>query len=304
MFSTLVTLVGAALIFLALRDVFHQLFRPTGAGSISGMLMRGVWRAFRPIARRYPSMLTLAGPAALVVIIAAWVSLVAAGWALVYWPRLPEQFLLAPGLKPSEQIGFVDALYFSLVTVTTLGFGNIAPTSDWLRLVSSLEGLLGFGLLTASLTWVVSIYPPLTRRRALAQQVALIRDAESESGVSVAGAGAQATERRLESLTSQLTTVRSDLSQFPITYYFHSGDERESLPAHMQALLRLAEECAGEDAPPPVRLGAAELRGAIDDFCSTVGPQFLGLPSTPAERVLAAYARDHLLASPKDGGRG
>lgn len=232
------------------------------------------------------------------------VSLLAIGWALVYWPRLPEQFLRAPGLRPSEQAGFVDALYFSLVTLTTLGFGNIAPTSDWLRLLSPLEGLLGFGLLTASLTWVVSIYPPLTRRRALAQQVALIRDAESESGVSMARAGAQATERRLESLTSQLTMIRSDLSQFPITYYFHPDNEPESLPAHMQTLLRIAEECTDEDNPPSVRLGAAELRGAIDDFCSTLASKFLGLPSSPAERVLAAYARDHLRASPKGDARG
>ena len=266
--------------------------------------MHGVWRAFRSGAGRYPSMLTFAGPAALIVIIASWVSLVAVGFAFLYWPRLPEQFLLAPGLKPSEQAGFVDALYFSLVTLTTLGLGNIAPTSDWLRVLSPLEGLLGFGLLTASLTWVVSIYPPLTRRRSLAQQVVLIRDAESESGVSVVRAGAQAAERRLESLACQLTIIRSDLSQFPITYYFHSGDKRESLPAHMQDLLRIAAECAGEDNPPPVRLGAAELRGAIEDFCSTIASQFLGLPSTPAERVLAAYARDHLRTPPKGGGRG
>ncbi len=303
MFSTLVTLVGAALIVPALRDVFRQLFHPSGTGSISWVLMHGVWRAFRPLARRYPSLLTLAGPAALLAIIASWVSLVAVGWALVYWPRLPEQFLLAPGLKPSEQAGFVDALYFSLVTLTTLGFGNIAPTSDWLRVLSPLEGLLGFGLLTASLTWVVSIYPPLTRRRALAQQVALVRDAESESGVSVARAGAQAAERRLESLASQLAMIRSDLSQFPITYYFHSGDERSSLPLHMEDLLRIAEEAAGEDSPPPVRLSAAELRGAVDDFCATIASQFLGLSSAPTDHVLASYARDHLRASPKSGGR-
>ncbi|HEV2093650.1 MAG TPA: hypothetical protein VGR18_10840 [Rubrobacter sp.] len=70
MFLALATLVGAALIFLTLRDVFYQLFRPSGAGFISGMLMGGVWRALRPIARRFPSVLTLAGPAALVFIIA------------------------------------------------------------------------------------------------------------------------------------------------------------------------------------------------------------------------------------------
>ncbi len=170
--------------------------------------------------------------------------------------------------------------------------------------LASLEGLLGFGLLTASLTWVVSIYPPLARRRSLAHQIALIRDAEAQSGISVAQTGAQAAERRLDHLASQLTMVRSDLAQFPITYYFHSGDKRESLPAHAQELLRIAQECAGEDKPVPVRLSAAELRGAIDDFCAALSSQFPGLPSAPAEKVLAAYARDHLRASPKDGGRG
>ncbi len=118
MFSAVATLLGITLIAVALRDVFHQLFRPSGAGDMSGLLMHSVWRALRPLARRYSSLLTLAGPAALIVIIVSWVTLVALGWALIYWPRLPEQFLLAPGLDPSEQAGFVDALYFSLVTLT------------------------------------------------------------------------------------------------------------------------------------------------------------------------------------------
>ncbi len=195
-----------------------------------------VWRLFRSVARRYPSLLALAGPSALTTVIANWVALLTVGWALIYWPRLSEQFLLAPGLEPSEQQGFVGALYLSLVTLSTLGYGNIAPTSDLLRVPVPLEALIGFGLLTSSLTWVVSIYPPLTKRRSLAQQIALVRAAESETGISVTQIGAEAAERRLEALTSQLVTVRSDLVQFPITYYFHSGDERSSLPANMQTL--------------------------------------------------------------------
>ena len=62
-------------------------------------------------------------------------------------------------------------------------------------------------------------------------------------------------------------------------------------------------KCKGEDNPPPARLSATELRGTIDDFSVTIASQFLALPSAPTDRVLAAYARDHLHASPKDGGR-
>ncbi len=76
MFSALATLLSVSLIVLALRDVFH----PSGAGSVSGgMLMRAVWRAFRLVARRYPSLLALAGPSALVCVIANWVVLLAVG---------------------------------------------------------------------------------------------------------------------------------------------------------------------------------------------------------------------------------
>ncbi len=98
--------------------------------------------------------------------------------------------------------------------------------------------------------------------------------------------------------------IRSDLSHFPVTYYFHAGDERSSLSANMGNLLRIAQDGIGEGNPPPVRLSAAELRGAIDDFSATITSQFLALPSSPTAKVLAAYARDHLRASREDGGLG
>ncbi len=298
----ILTLLGVVLILAALRDVFHQLFHPGGTGSISGIIMKIVWRVYRGLARHYPSLLALAGPSALVAIILSWVGLAAVGWALIYWPRMPESFLLSPGLSPSGAEGFVDALYLSLMTLTTLGYGTITPSPNWLRIVAMLEALVGFGLLTASLTWVISIYPPLTRRRSLAQQIALIRDAESKTGVSVAQAGAEAAERRLEALVSQVVMVHSDLKMFPVTYYFHSPDERSSFPANARTLLDLAQEGVGENNPPAVRLSARELCGALDDLSATIATSFLGLSSAPTRKVLEAYARNHLRESSEDGG--
>ncbi len=77
---------------------------------------------------------------------------------------MPEQFLYATGLNPANNSGFVDALYLSLMTLTTLGYRTITPTAGWLRLLGPLEALIGFALLTASLTWVTSLYPALRRR--------------------------------------------------------------------------------------------------------------------------------------------
>ena len=75
-------------------------------------------------------------------------------------------------------------LYLSLVTLVTLGYGDIVPTSDWLRILQQLEALTGFAIVTASLSWVISIYPALGRRRALANKASLIRASEPEPAAS------------------------------------------------------------------------------------------------------------------------
>jgi voltage-gated potassium channel len=41
------------------------------------------------------------------------------------------------------RIGFVDALYYSVATITTLGFGDIAPTSLLVRALTAMEVVSG-----------------------------------------------------------------------------------------------------------------------------------------------------------------
>jgi voltage-gated potassium channel len=45
------------------------------------------------------------------------------------------------------RISFLDALYFSIATITTLGFGDIAPTSSLVRAITSIEVVSGLLML-------------------------------------------------------------------------------------------------------------------------------------------------------------
>lgn len=71
------------------------------------------------------------------------------------------------------------------MTLTTLGYGDVTPVSDWLRLLAPLEAAVSFALLTAGVAWLMSIYPILARRRALAHEVTLLRETSQQTGIDV-----------------------------------------------------------------------------------------------------------------------
>jgi hypothetical protein len=140
----------------------------------------------------------------------------------------------------------------------------------------------------------IATYVCTVCRRRLAHEIALLQDAEEKTGIGAMKINPGAAEQVLNSLTAQLLAVESGLRQFPIAYYFHSGDEQIALSNVMPHLMRLAETGGSSGAPPALQLRATMLRGAIDDFASRIASQFLGVQPTPTAEVLAAYARDHL----------
>ena len=290
------TLAGAVVIVAVLRDAFEALFHPDGRMVLSRSVMRAYWALFHRVGRERPRLFALAGPAMLLTILMSWAVLLALGWALVLWPHVPGGFRFAAVLGPAAgQQGFVDALYMSLVTLGTIGYGDISPATDLLRLLVPLEALVGFALLTASVSWLLTVYPALSRRRSLAYEITLLREVTGRSGrAQFVREQAGSAERLFAELLSRLVAVERDLVQIPVSYYFTQGDDRFSLPSVMPWLLGMAEQGLAPDVPAPTRLRAEMLCAAIDDFARTTAERFHGGESAPTAELLERYAQDHL----------
>ena len=292
--AILVTLAGILLILIALRDVFDTLFHPGGKAATSRGIMRIVWRAYRALARRRPESISLAGPTALILIVAYWATSLIVGWALIFWPHVPEGFSFQPGTEHGGLDGFIDAFYLSIVTLATVGYGDVTPDAAWLRVIAPAEALLGFGLLTASIAWLGTIYPVLTRRRSLAYEVFLLREAEDETGIDVGELEPASAAAIYGDLTSRVITLKRDMVAFPIAYYFAETDDRFALPTALPFMWRLALQGAEPEVHRRARIRAVMLRDAIEDLAKTAAERFHGDPSQDTGELLDAYARDHL----------
>lgn len=282
--------VGALLIALVLRELFHTLFHPAGRGDLSMAVFRLVWRLARRTGGR---ALRLAGPVAMVLVIALWGGGLLLGCALVYWPFLPGSFIFASPLEPGTQGAFVDALYFSLVTQATLGYGDIVPRDDLLRIVAPLQAIVGFGLFTGAITWVLSVYPALARQRTTAALIAVAAKARQSPEHPEGATPPAFSSRSLQQATGAIAACRVDLLQYPSTFYYAAPDCTTSLAATLPWLAAVATGVESED--EEIRLAATELSGTIDQFAATVADEFLDLNGAATDQILRAYG-EHLSA--------
>ncbi|RXZ49810.1 potassium channel family protein [Agromyces binzhouensis] len=284
--SVLSVVAGVFVIALGLYEVFHTLLHPTGRGRVSHLTARSTWSLSSSLGRRGR---TLAGPLAAVAVVALWAALQVVGWALVYLPFVRDGFGYSPGIDPARYPAIVEALYYSTVSMSTLGLGDVYPIAPWLRVVAPLQGLIGFALLTAAVSWFLQLYPALGRRRALALRIALIRRVDTAGHVldmeSATSSGL------LDSLTADLAQTRVDLWQNAETYYFTEDEPMASLAAQLPYARHLAQVARRSD-DRTVRSSGQMLEEAVDDYANVLRATFLG-HAEDTEAVLVEFAQQH-----------
>ncbi len=282
------TAIGGLMVLVALRDIVHTIFHPSGRSGVSRHLMSAVWRLGRR-GRRERWLGHVTGPMAMGLVALTWLVLLQVGFALIYVPHLPEGFVYGSGLDPEDRAGFFDAMYLSAVMLGTLGLGDIVPDTAFLRIVVPAQALVGFALISAAVSWVLQVYPALTRRRSLAVRLAQLRRAPTLELVR-SSPSPVATTLLLE-VADRLAELRADLTQYAETYYFRDHDDEASLPAMFGVALDLCEE-ALKSTDVDVRYAGRLLEIAIEDYLTVVDDHFLDLHGSMRE-ISAAYAEDH-----------
>jgi hypothetical protein len=283
---------GAAMIAGAMHDIFHTLFHPAGRGAMSDWLDRRIWAIFRAIAERRRGALTLGGPVIFLSVISVWALLIIIGFALIYYTRIHTGFAVAPGMDPAKHRTFFDAFNVSLGALITIA-GDFNSRSKILRLLMGAEAVIGFGLLTAAVSFLLSVYRVLEQRRSLAERATLQRQFESETGARLLQTDEGGAHSSIMTFAADLVQLRNSLTQFPVSYYFVGHENETSLPAILEYLRGLAES-AEQSQKPAIRFAGGVLMRSIREYLKTVARIFLRCSPDDMQAVLRAYAKDHL----------
>lgn len=289
--TVVLIMIGTGLIVMALHDIFHTLFHPAGRGTMSDWLGGALWRMFRALDQGRRGLLAVAGPWIFISVIFAWAALVVMGFTLIYYTGIGGEFATAPGMNPAQHKTFFDAFNISLGALITLG-GDFNSQSKLLRLGMGVEAVIGFGLLTASVSWLLSIYPVLEERRSLAHKASLLHYAHREMQLPLLAMERQEVFDTLMEITAEMIGLRNSLAQFPISYYFQAAEKETALPGILEYLRGMAERATAsqEDC---VRLAGTVLGGAIESYLKLVADVYLRMPTDDTPAVLRAYANDH-----------
>jgi hypothetical protein len=280
---------GAAIVLFAIREMFHDLFHPTRSGALSEWIASALFRVFR----QWQRMLPTSGPLSIVVVILTWATLLAIGFALIYWAFFPEGYEVQSSVPVTGAERWWWSLYYSLEMMTTLGQGDIRPAPTWLKLLSACHTFIGFSFVTASITWIVLVFPALRRTRTLARKAATLSGAEKDTATPVVSTGMHVV---LAGLAEEVIQARVDLIHFPLLFYFYAEDARASLPCSLFPLLRIADAGSEAGRDPLVRLAARTLRIALDDLADLIGDRLHCRDRAP-EAVFRTFAELHTAGS-------
>jgi hypothetical protein len=242
------TAIGMGVLLLVVVDVYVTILHARArAGPISETLNRVVWRIALAIASPLSRtsrhrFLNRVGPLLLPSLLIVSIALLVIGFALIYLPRMPDEFNIDSEAKNHPVI---DSIYYSSVTLTTVGYGDITPRTTTMRLVALTEAASGITLITLALTYLIAVYGALERKRA----VALSFYHQANEGADVAGfithhfVGGRflGLETALRDATRDLHGLLESHVEHPVIHYFHPIEVHKGLP---RVLFLALETCA------------------------------------------------------------
>lgn len=192
----------------------------------------GVWHLFRCWAYRGGATgnkaATFCGPLLVMLAPIVWFGLLTLGFACIYYPQLGTGIQASSG---PTNTSFFNALYYSGFCFSTLGLGDLEPETHSVRMLTIVQAISGFGVLTLTLTYFQSVFTHVVGKNAAGTFAHALTGYTGDAAAVLRNATRNGTVADLElTFMEKLSQIKEAHHAYPILQYFRFPEIEYSLP--------------------------------------------------------------------------
>jgi hypothetical protein len=234
--------VGLLLVWIVLRDLFVGVVVPRparGPFRPSNLVIRWSWRFWRWVGNRSTDTAVREGrlgafaPMAVILLLVGWVIGLIFGYGLVL-DSIREQIRPVPA-----NLG--TSLYFSAVSLLTIGYGDFVPVGFFARLIALVEGATGLGVVAVVISLLFSLYGSFQRREVLVITLDALAGAPPSGVVLLENSLRYNMIQHLDETLDEWKVWSSEVLEshlaYPVLAYFRSSHDNESWISAIGAVL-------------------------------------------------------------------
>jgi hypothetical protein len=237
-------LAGLVLILAVLLDGFETMLLPrrvAHAFRFARLFYHHTWMLWRrlstflPKGRRREGFLSLYGPLSLLALLAAWISALIVGFALLYWSVGGAMH------TDNEPADLFTCLYLSGVTFFTLGYGDVTPREAVGRVLAIVESGGGFAFLAVIIGYVPVLYQAFSHREVTISLLDARAGSPPSAGQCLSRAVRAGSLAPLGPLLEEWERWSAELLEshlsFPVLAYYRSQHDNQSWLATLTFIL-------------------------------------------------------------------
>lgn len=227
MLDYLFLIIGITVILMVVADFAVTVFVPKGAGFITEAITVFVAKIFKFLSGNIGIKKVLEYKLVFIIaiMIISWLLLVWFSVSLIY----SFDYNSIVNAETKVAATFSEKIYFTGYTISTLGLGDFQPNGLAWEFFTSMVSLLGFIILTISITYIVPVINSIIEKQTLSLQIASLGQTTSEILVKgYNGKDFSDLSDDFSNLSNAIFKHAKNHSAYPVLHHVHDSNKNEN----------------------------------------------------------------------------